>query len=568
MSTKPIDSNSRNGSQIIVSSLENAGVEVAFGYPGGQVIPLYDAIFDAKFKHILTRHEQGAAHAADGYARATGKVGVVFATSGPGATNIVTGIATANMDSVPLLAITGQVPTTAIGNDTFQEADIYGISIPITKYNYLVKDVAGLPQVLAEAFYLAKSGRPGPVLVDVPKDVQVGTIVPPEVEPVRIPGYNPEPSIQPEQIEAMIEALKHSQRPIAFLGGGATASGADRELFRFLTESDIPCVSTLMGKGSFPEDHPLSLGLPGMHGAKYANLAIYESDLILCLGARFDDRVAGNVRRFAPRAKVVHVDIDAAEIGKRVDTHIPVIGNLKTVLTHVLDHITPTKRADWLHQVNDLRKKHPLPVPVDDKEIKPQSLIKAIDELSRGKTPEEDAIIVTDVGQHQMWAAQLITSRKPRRFLSSGGLGTMGYGLPAAMGAQFGRPDLPVVLICGDGGFQMNIQELATIREHNLPIKIVIVNNNCLGMVRQWQQFFFQKRYSATLWGFMPDFVQIAKGYDIPGRSVSDPKDMRGAIEEMMTTPGPQLVEFKVTHEENVLPMIPAGGGQTDFYGE
>ena len=562
MTDKQKEGPGRTGAQILVSALERAGAEVVFGYPGGQVIPLYDAIYDAKFKHVLTRHEQGAAHAADGFARATGNVGVVVATSGPGATNLVTGIATANMDSVPLVAVTGQVPTTSIGNDTFQEADIYGITIPITKYNYLVKDAEQLPQVVAEAFYLAGTGRQGPILVDVPKDIQVANLVPPEVREVSIPGYNPHPAVREEQVAALVEALRLSQRPVAYLGGGVTASGAEKELFQFLTENDIPAASTLMAKGAFPDDHELSLRLPGMHGAKYTNLAIYDSDLILCLGARFDDRVAGNVRRFAPNAKVVHVDIDAAEIGKRVDTHIPVVGDLKAVLTRVLELITPTSRPDWLHTISELKRKHPLPMPKDDgPDIKPQLVIKAISDVTDG-----GAIIVTDVGQHQMWAAQIIVSKKPRRFLSSGGLGTMGYGLPAAMGAQFGRPDLPVVLICGDGGFQMNIQELATIREHNLPVKMVIINNGCLGMVRQWQQFFFHKRYSSTVWNYMPDFVKIAEGYDIPGRRVTDPKEVRNAIEAMMAAPGPQLVEFKVSPEENVLPMIPAGGGQTEFY--
>jgi len=555
------ENSGRSGAQIICSALERFGVEVVFGYPGGQVIPLYDAVYDAGFKHVLTRHEQGAAHAADGYARATGKVGVVMATSGPGATNIVTGIATANMDSVPLLAITGQVPTTSIGYDTFQEADIYGITIPITKYNYLVKKAEDLNQIMAEAIYLARSGRPGAVLVDVPKDIQVASLAPAPLDEVRIPGYNPSPALQPEQVEALVAALAASHRPIAYLGGGVIASGAEKELFRFLTESDIPAVSTLMGKGSFPDDHPLALGFPGMHGPKYTNLAIHESDLILCLGARFDDRVAGNVRRFAPGAKVVHVDIDAAEIGKRVDTHIPVIGNLKAVLERVLDLVTPARRPDWLHQVSELKRKHPLAIPDDDREIKPQQVIKAISDQTDGQ-----AVIVTDVGQHQMWAAQIIVSKKPRHFLSSGGLGTMGYGLPAAMGAQFGCPDKPVVAICGDGGFQMNIQELATIREHNLPVKIVIINNGCLGMVRQWQQFFFNKRYSNTIWNFMPDFVKIAEAYGIPGRRVTRPADVREAVQTMMDSCGPQLVEFMVCPEENVLPMIPAGGGQTDFY--
>ena len=563
MSTKNTGGPERTGAQILVSCLDNMGVEVVFGYPGGTVIPLYDAVYDAGFKHILTRHEQGAAHAADGYARATGRVGVVFATSGPGATNIVTGIATANMDSVPMVAVTGQVATTAIGNDTFQEADIYGISIPITKYNYLVKQADQLPQVLAEAFYLAGSGRQGPILVDVPKDIQTALLPPPAVEPVMIPGYNPRPEIDPGQIEALADALAQSQRPVAYLGGGVTASGAEEELFRFLTESDIPATSTLMGKGSFPDDHPLALGFPGMHGFKSTNLAIYNADLILCLGARFDDRVAGNVRRFAPQAKVVHVDIDPAEIGKRVDTHIPVVGDLKDVLTSVLKIIKPSSRPQWRAFIQELKEKYPLVIPEDSDEVKPQAVIKKLSDITNG-----EAIIVTDVGQHQMWAAQLIVSKKPRRFLSSGGLGTMGYGLPAAMGAQIGRPDLPVVLICGDGGFQMNIQELATIREHNLPVKIVLLNNSCLGMVRQWQQFFFQKRYSATVWGFMPDFVKIAEGYDIAARRVTDPKEVEGALKNMLETPGPQLVEFKTTFEENVLPMIPSGGGQTEFYGD
>jgi acetolactate synthase-1/2/3 large subunit len=552
----------RTGAQILVAALERAGVETVFGYPGGPVITLYDAIYDASFKHILTRHEPGAAHAADGYARATGRVGVVMATSGPGATNLVTGLATANMDSVPLVAITGQVATTAIGNDAFQEADIYGISLPITKYNYLVKAAEQLSQVLAEAFYLAGSGRRGPILVDVPKDIQTALLTPAPAEPVTIPGYEPEPPLQDDQLAELAEALRFSRRPLAYLGGGVTASGAEEKLFRFLTENDIPAAATLMAKGVFPDDHPLALGLPGMHGTKYANLAIYESDLILCLGARFDDRVAGNVRRFAPNARVAHVDIDAAEIGKRVDTHLPVVGDLRAVLARVLKTVTPVARPDWLRRIDELKRKYPLPLPPQDgPEIKPQSVILAISEATRG-----EAIIVTDVGQHQMWAAQFIVSTRPRRFLSSGGLGTMGYGLPAAMGAQIGRPDLPVVLICGDGGFQMNIQELATIREHDLPIKIAIINNGCLGMVRQWQQFFYKERYSSSIWKHEPDFVKITQGYGIPARRVTEPGEVAPAVRALLDSPGPQLVDFKVDMFENVMPMIPAGGGQTDFY--
>ncbi|MDR2826651.1 MAG: biosynthetic-type acetolactate synthase large subunit [Candidatus Adiutrix intracellularis] len=552
-----------SGARMIVSFLEKAGVKVVFGYPGGQIMPLYDAIYEAAFTHIITRHEQAAAHAADGYARATGRVGVVLATSGPGATNLVTGLATANMDSVPLVAITGQVPTVAIGNDTFQEADIYGITIPVTKYNYLVKKAVELPQVLAEAFYLASSGRPGAILIDVPKDVQNETLIPPEVGSVRLDGYNPDPVLDEVQIASFAAILTQSRRPVAYIGGGVTISGAENELFRLVTESDIPVVSTLMAKGSFPEEHELSLGLLGMHGAKYANLAIHESDLILALGARFDDRVVGDVNHFAPGAKIVHVDIDVAEIGKRVSTHLAVVGDLKRVLTRLLTLVTPIRRPEWLRQVVALKGKYPLLISAagDLEGIKPQSVIRAIDEATCG-----EAIIVTDVGQHQMWAAQFIVSRKSRRFLSSGGLGTMGYGLPAALGAQVGCPESQVVLITGDGGFQMNIQELATIRENDLPVKIVIINNGCLGMVRQWQQFFFSRRYSQTIWKFNPNFAAIAQAYGIPGHTVDDPKEVTGAIQAMLAAPGPQLLDFKVVGEENVLPMIPSGGGQTDFY--
>ncbi|MDR2935356.1 MAG: biosynthetic-type acetolactate synthase large subunit, partial [Candidatus Adiutrix sp.] len=445
----------------------------------------------------------------------------------------------------------------------FQEADIYGITIPITKYNYLVKEVERLPMALAEAFYLAASGRPGVVLVEVPTDVQKALMNTPEATgEVRLDGYDPDPALDEGQVAALVEALRHSRRPVAYIGGGVSAAGAEAELLRLVTDSGIPVASTLMAKGAFPDDHPLALGLAGMHGAKYANLAIHESDLILCLGARFDDRVAGNVRRFAPGARVAHVDIDGAAIEKRVQTHLPVVGHLKRVLARLLELVVPVRRPEWLDRVSELKARHPLVLPADeDGAIRPQSVIRAVD-----RAAGDGAVIVTDVGQHQMWAAQLITSRRPRHFLSSGGLGTMGYGLPAALGAQVGRPGARVVLITGDGGFQMNIQELATIRENNLPVKVVIVNNGCLGMVRQWQEFFYRRRYSQTVWSFMPDFAAIAGGYGLPGRRITEPGEVVPAIEELLESPGPGLLDCRVVMEENVLPMIPAGGGQDEFY--
>lgn len=550
-----------SGAQVIVKALARAGVEVIFGFPGGMVIPLYDAIYDAPFKHILTRHEQGAVHAADGYARATGKVGVVVATSGPGATNLVTGVANALMDSVPLVALTGQVPTQSIGNDSFQEVDIYGISIPITKYNYLLRDPAELSKTIAEAFFLATTGRPGPILVDIPKDLQTAVLTSDEPGPVIIPGYNPMPKGHPRQIETFIDALATCHRPLAYIGGGITAAGAEEELFRFLTTAQVPVVSTLMGKGSFPEDHPLSLGLPGMHGLKSANMAIYEADLIIGLGVRFDDRVAGNVRRFSPAARIVHVDVDPAEIGKRLRTGVPIVGNVKAVLAEVNKNLRAQPKAQWLAHLKELKKKYPLRYQDSDTVIKPQLVIKTLSDLVNG-----EAIIVTDVGQHQMWAAQWFVCRKPRRFLSSGGLGTMGFGLPAAIGAKIGRPDLPVVLITGDGSFQMCLQELATIRQYNLPVKILLLNNNCLGMVRQWQQFFFEKRYSQTLFDYNPDFCQLARAYGLKAGRINRPQQIKGALDDFLAHPGPELLEVAIDVEENVLPMIPAGGGQLDFY--
>ncbi|MDR1040354.1 MAG: biosynthetic-type acetolactate synthase large subunit [Deltaproteobacteria bacterium] len=552
------------GAEAIARFLQDTGVELIFGYPGGAVIPLYDALYGSPVRHVLCRHEQGAAHAADGYARASGRTGVVIATSGPGATNLVTGLANAHMDSVPMVAITGQVSTTSIGTDSFQEADIYGITIPITKYNYLVKDPADLLGDLAEAFHLASSGRPGPVLVDVPKDIQTAEIpylLPPNPA---IPGYDPRPRASAAEVDALAEAIARSLRPVFYVGGGAVSTGVSEEIRKLAVGSDVAVATSLLAKGVFPDDHGLSLGLPGMHGAKYANLAINESDLIIGLGVRFDDRVVGDVRRFAPLARIAHVDVDPAEIGKRLSVDLPVTGDLKLVLDMLIERHSPSPKPEWRTRVAELKRGHPLAVPESGgSRVKPQALIRAVSDLTAGK-----AVIVTDVGQHQMWAAQLIESSEPRRFLSSGGLGTMGFGLPAAMGAAMSCPGVPTVLIAGDGGFQMNIQELATVRENSVPLKMIVSNNGCLGMVRQWQQFFFDKRYSSTVFGFNPDFARIAGAYGIPAERVEDPARVLDAVRELIASDGPGLLDVIVDPEENVLPMIPAGKGQTDFFGE
>lgn len=552
----------KSGAEIIVQSLIDAGTEVIFGFPGGRVIPLYDALYDAPIKHILTRHEQGAAHAADGYARATGRVGVCIATSGPGATNLVTGLATAYMDSAPIVALTGQVTVAMIGNDSFQEADIYGITIPVTKYNYLVKKADRLAQVIKEAFYIAGTGRPGPVLIDIPSDLQVAEIRPRKVGPVKLPGYAPLAKGHPRQIEAMVKAIQTARRPVIYAGGGVVSSGASKELRRFIKKTRIPITTTLLGKGIYPEDDELSLGMLGMHGTKYANKTIYESDLVIALGVRFDDRVAGDVQKFAPLAKIIHIDIDPAEIGKRLGADIPIVGDVKSILGMVNQQVQTESRKRWLDRVAQWKKEHPLTYE-DDGTLKPQYIIETLSDMTKG-----EIIITTDVGQHQMWAAQYIKSAEPRRFITSGGLGTMGYGFPAAIGAQIGCPDMTVVSLSGDGSIQMCIQELATIRQFNIPVKIFIFNNSCLGMVRQWQQFFWEKRYSSTLLEFNPDFCKVAEGYEVSAFRVTESKEVQPVIDKVLHMDGPVLVDFRVAPEENVMPMIPAGGGQTDFFGE
>jgi len=553
----------KTGAEILIQALIDEGTAHIFGYPGGAIIPTYDVLYDAPLKHILARHEQGAAHAADGYARATGRVGVCLATSGPGATNLVTGLSTAYMDSVPMVAITGQVPVPMIGSDSFQEADIYGISIPVTKYNYLVKDVEKLQETIKEAFYIAGTGRPGPVLIDFPKDIQLARTRIKKLGPVRLPGdRDAAPRASAGQVEAIIEALKQARRPVIYAGGGVVCSGASAELSRFSELTRIPVTTTLMGKGIYSERDSLSLGMLGMHGTKYANFAIHESDLILAMGVRFDDRVAGNIKEFAPLAKIVHIDIDAAEIGKRVAVDIPVVADIRSVLTALNEKVQVPIRKRWLAHLARLKKEHPLSFR-DDGALKPQFIIQTLSEMTQG-----ELIVTTDVGQHQMWAALYYLATSPRRFITSGGSGTMGFGFPAAIGASVGRTELPVVALCGDGSFQMCIQELATVRMYNLPVKIFILNNSCLGMVRQWQQIFQNSRYSFTCFDYNPDFCKVAEGYGIPSLRVTEPAQVKKAIDRALKSDGPMLIDFRVVQEENVIPMIPPGGGQTQFIGE
>ncbi len=490
------------GAEIVIESLKYHGVDLVFGYPGGTIMPVYDALFRAKFRHILARHEQGACHAADGYARATGRAGVVLATSGPGATNLVTGLATAFMDSVPLVAVTGQVATSSIGTDAFQEADIYGITIPITKYNYLVKDVSRLAETFAEAFYLARSGRPGPVLIDIPKDVQMAVADYAPVPQADIPllKYTPEPAYQFEaELDRVVAMLREAKRPMLLAGHGAIIAGASEAIRALARKASLPVANTLLSSGVFPRRDPLSLGMVGMHGTRYGNEAIAAADLLISAGARFDDRVTGKVAEFARGARIVHIDIDPAEVGKVLPIHLPVIGDLKAVLERLLEKLeteTFGPREAWLGQIEAWKRAYPLTYPRSDTVLKPQFVIETLSELTGG-----EAILATGVGQHQMWAAMFYEHRHPRHFISSGGLGTMGFCLPSSIGAQLGCPDQLVVAVTGDGSFQMNIQELATAAQYRLPVKIIILNNGYLGMVRQWQELFFQGRYSATEMG-------------------------------------------------------------------
>jgi len=542
------------GAQIICESLVKEGVEVIFGILGGAVLPLYDTLPQyPKLRHILVRHEQGAAHAADGYARATGKVGVCLATSGPGAANLVTGIANAYLDSVSIVAITGQVARPFIGKDAFQEIDITGITLPITKHNYLVLDVDSLARIIKEAFYLARSGRPGPVLIDVPRDVFIEPAEFSYPSRVNLPGYKPTLQGHPAQIKKAAKLINEAQRPLIIAGRGVIISGAYAELKQLAETAQVPVVTTLLGISCFPEGHVLSLGMLGMHGMAYANMAVNAADVIIAIGMRFDDRATAKVSAFAPHARIIHIDIDPAEIGKNVRVDVPIVGDVKIILNALNKLIVSTEHIGWVQQLDDWRREHPSTVIRDSQGLLPQFVIRQIYEVTQG-----EATIVTGVGQNQMWAAHYYCYNRPNSLISSGGLGTMGFELPAAMGAKVGCPEDTVWCIAGDGGFQMTIQELATIVQEKVAVKIAIINNGYLGMVRQWQELFYERRYVATpLSG--PDFVKIAEAYGIPGLRVRHKEEVIPAIEQAMAHQGPFLIDFTVEPEENVYPMVPPG---------
>jgi len=548
------------GAEAIIESLKNENVDVVFGYPGGAVLTLYDALYQANFRHILTKHEQGAVHAADGYARATGKVGVVIATSGPGATNLVTGIATAYMDSIPLVAITGQVAVPLIGRDSFQEADIRGITTPITKHNYLVKKVEDLPRVLKEAFFIARTGRPGPVVVDIAKDVFAASVDYQYPQEVRLRGYRPLFAGDSETIDKVFKELKLAKKPLIFVGGGVNLSNS-AEAFRTLVElTGFPVISTLMGLGSLPFDNPQFLGMVGMHGTYAANMATTECDLLLGIGVRFDDRVTGLLSEFAKKAKVVHFDIDPAEINKNVLAHLRVVGDMNWSLPALVEQVKDVsgelieQARVWREQVLSWKWEKPLAYEQDKELAMPQAVIEKVSQLTQG-----DAVIVTDVGQHQMWVAQYYGFKNPRSFLTSGGLGTMGYGLPAALGAQCGLPDRPVILFVGDGGIMMNCQELATAANYNFPVKVLILNNQSLGMVAQWQRMFYDGRYSHTSLKGNTDFVKLAEAMGVTGLRVTKPEELDKVLKEALATPGPVVVDIRTPETVDLLPMVPSG---------
>lgn len=565
MSSLATQSNLLSGAKILLNCLDREKVECIFGYPGGVTLPLYDALYDSPIRHVLVRHEQNAAFAAQGYARSTGKVGVCCATSGPGATNLVTGLVDAMMDSIPIVALTGQVTSKLMGSDAFQEADTFGITRPATKHNFLVKNINELPQVIHEAFYIAASGRPGPVLVDVTKDVFQGQAHYTPVTEIHLPGYKVYNEGHSGQIRRAAQMIWEAERPFVYAGGGIIAANASAELRALVELIDAPAVCTLMGLGGLPADHPNFISMPGMHGSYAANMGLTNTDLIIALGVRFDDRVTGRLAAFAPHAKVIHVDVDPAEIGKNRHADLPIVGDVKRVLPKLAAELNElaagmkaknsAARQAWWKQIRGWKEEHPLQAEVSDKEIKPQHLMAEIDRLSGGR-----AIVASDVGQHQMWAAQLIRFNEPRLWLNSGGLGSMGFGLPAAIGAQFARPDKLVFAIVGDGGFQMSIPELATIMNHSLPVKIVVMNNGYLGMIRQWQELFYNNRLSQAELSSFPDVEKLAGAYGFKGRTVEAVSELSRALRDAVSEPGPYLLNVKVSSFENVFPMVPAGG--------
>jgi len=554
-----------NGAEFLVKFFENKGVEYIFGYPGGKVIFLYDVLGKSSLKHILTRHEQGAVHAADGYARVTGKTGVCFATSGPGATNLVTGLANAYLDSVPLIAITGQVGLADIGRDSFQEADIMGITMPITKHSYMVKEIELLPAVLEEAWNVAITGRPGPVLIDIPVDVFTGSVDFPSVPQRIITRKGPAKNGLEEQINKVIAALNQSKKPLLLLGGGVVASRAWQQLKDFVEYSGIPVTTTLMGKGVIAENQKNVLGMVGMHGIPAANLALNSCDLLIGIGVRFSDRVTGKPQNFLPNTPIVHVDIDPAELCKNIDANIPIVCDAGKFLTELLLGLKQRKVClqldEWYSQISDFQQKYPL-IYEKGTTLKPQFIIE-----ETARIAGEKAVVVTDVGQHQMFVAQHYPLGGTRNFVTSGGLGTMGFGLPAAVGAAFGRPGENVLLFSGDGSIQMNIQELATVAYNKLPVKIFILNNSCLGMVRQWQELFYNEHYSQTIFTFNPDFIRLAEAYGIKGLKITKPEEASGVIQQALSTPGPVLIDCIVDQSENVFPIVPPGGGPHEMLG-
>ncbi len=559
------------GKKIIVEALKREGVDVIFGFPGGAVIDIYDTLEqDGSIKHVLVRHEQGATHAADGYARATGKVGVCLVTSGPGATNTVTGIATAYMDSVPMVVFTGQVPTALIGNDAFQEVDIVGITRPCTKHNYLVKDVKDLARVIKEAFYIAKSGRPGPVLIDIPKDVQNAKAEFDYPDTIKLRSYNPVVAPHNKQIERAYRLIEKSRRPVIYTGGGVVISDAHNELRALAEYINAPVTMTLMGLGAFPGTHEQSLGMLGMHGSYCSNMAMANTDLIIAIGARFDDRVTGKIEAFAPMAKIIHIDVDPTSIQKNVRVDVPIVGDCREALKKLVKVVKGSglspefwqeKYALWWEQIHAWEKRHPFAYKKDNSVIKPQYVIEKLYEMTRDKNP----VITTEVGQNQMWTAQFYKFDTPRTLITSGGLGTMGYGFPAAIGVQMAFPDRLVVDVAGDGSIQMNIQEMATAMEQRLPVKIVILNNQFLGMVRQWQELFYDRRYAATSFQLTPDFVKIAEAYGAKGLRATKVEEVESVLKEGLESDVLTVMEFAIAKEEGVFPMVPAGKATTEM---